>query len=72
MLYAIEQAPPRNHPLLLLSGVGTNAIGYDLAPGVNYLVLRFTALLFKFLEKRFGFLWSFMICKCSMVVMTLM
>ncbi|KAI9088644.1 hypothetical protein K1719_029758 [Acacia pycnantha] len=23
-------APPRNHPLLLLSGVGTNAIGYDL------------------------------------------
>ncbi|XP_047963426.1 uncharacterized protein LOC125207946 isoform X3 [Salvia hispanica] len=27
------QAPPRNHPLLLLSGVGTNAIGYDLSPG---------------------------------------
>ncbi|KAG6579223.1 hypothetical protein SDJN03_23671, partial [Cucurbita argyrosperma subsp. sororia] len=25
------QAPPRNHPMLLLSGVGTNAIGYDLA-----------------------------------------
>ncbi|GMH01087.1 hypothetical protein Nepgr_002926 [Nepenthes gracilis] len=23
---------PRNHPLLLLSGVGTNAIGYDLSP----------------------------------------
>eukprot|EP01018_Ginkgo_biloba_P026032 Gb_11998 [translate_table: standard] len=27
------QAPARNHPLLLLSGVGTNAIGFDLAPG---------------------------------------
>ncbi|MBA0750880.1 hypothetical protein Gogos_002261, partial [Gossypium gossypioides] len=26
------QATPRNHPLLLLSGVGTNAIGYDLSP----------------------------------------
>ncbi|PHU08782.1 hypothetical protein BC332_20642 [Capsicum chinense] len=26
------QAPRRNHPLLLLSGVGTNAIGYDLSP----------------------------------------
>ncbi|GAV75751.1 LOW QUALITY PROTEIN: hypothetical protein CFOL_v3_19227, partial [Cephalotus follicularis] len=26
------QAPSRNHPLLLLSGVGTNAIGYDLSP----------------------------------------
>ncbi|KAL8120798.1 uncharacterized protein LOC141724918 [Apium graveolens] len=25
------QAPKRNHPLLLLSGVGTNAIGYDLS-----------------------------------------
>lgn len=30
------QAPQRNHPLLLLSGVGTNAIGYDLSPEVNY------------------------------------
>ncbi|XP_038694084.1 uncharacterized protein LOC119991732 isoform X1 [Tripterygium wilfordii] len=30
------QAPPRNHPLLLLSGVGTNAIGYDLAPGSSF------------------------------------
>ncbi|XP_023552896.1 uncharacterized protein LOC111810420 [Cucurbita pepo subsp. pepo] len=30
------QAPPRNHPLLLLSGVGTNAIGYDLAPGCSF------------------------------------
>ncbi|XP_052199265.1 uncharacterized protein LOC127806185 [Diospyros lotus] len=26
------EAPPRNHPLLLLSGVGTNAIEYDLSP----------------------------------------
>ncbi|PNX63492.1 hypothetical protein L195_g053532, partial [Trifolium pratense] len=25
-------APLRNHPLLLLSGVATNAIGYDLSP----------------------------------------
>ncbi|KAK2981481.1 hypothetical protein RJ640_021922 [Escallonia rubra] len=25
-------APPRNHPLMLLSGVGTNAVGYDLSP----------------------------------------
>lgn len=25
------QAPRRNHPLLLLSGIGTNAIGYDLS-----------------------------------------
>ncbi|KAB1205609.1 hypothetical protein CJ030_MR7G017781 [Morella rubra] len=30
------QAPPRNHPLLLLSGVGTNAIGYDLSPGCSF------------------------------------
>ncbi|KAJ8562984.1 hypothetical protein K7X08_031436 [Anisodus acutangulus] len=30
------QAPRRNHPLLLLSGVGTNAIGYDLAPGSSF------------------------------------
>lgn len=30
------QAPPRNHPLLLLSGVGTNAIGYDLAPESSF------------------------------------
>lgn len=30
------KAPPRNHPLLLLSGVGTNAIGYDLAPGSSF------------------------------------
>ncbi|KAL7149394.1 hypothetical protein ABFS83_05G037700 [Erythranthe nasuta] len=31
-----QQAPPRNHPLLLLSGVGTNAIGYDLSPGSSF------------------------------------
>ncbi|XP_059640998.1 uncharacterized protein LOC132283119 [Cornus florida] len=30
------KAPPRNHPLLLLSGVGTNATGYDLAPGSSF------------------------------------
>lgn len=30
------QSPPRNHPLLLLSGVGTNAIGYDLSPGSSF------------------------------------
>ncbi|CAF2108891.1 uncharacterized protein LOC106366549 isoform X1 [Brassica napus] len=30
------QAPTRNHPLLLLSGVGTNAIGYDLSPGCSF------------------------------------
>ncbi|KAL3830858.1 hypothetical protein ACJIZ3_019660 [Penstemon smallii] len=32
----LPQAPPRNHPLLLLSGVGTNAIGYDLSPGSSF------------------------------------
>ncbi|CAN8293376.1 unnamed protein product [Cochlearia groenlandica] len=30
------QAPTRNHPLLLLSGVGTNAIAYDLSPGCSF------------------------------------
>ncbi|KAL3512218.1 hypothetical protein ACH5RR_024935 [Cinchona calisaya] len=30
------QGIKRNHPLLLLSGVGTNAIGYDLAPGSSF------------------------------------
>ncbi|XP_057423104.1 uncharacterized protein LOC130717034 isoform X2 [Lotus japonicus] len=30
------QAPPRNHPLLLLSGVGTNAVGYDLSPESSF------------------------------------
>ncbi|KAL5828215.1 hypothetical protein ACOSQ4_020012 [Xanthoceras sorbifolium] len=30
------QAPTRNHPLLLLSGVGTNAIGYDLSTGSSF------------------------------------
>ena len=29
--------------MLLLSGVGTNAIGYDLAPEVNFFVLRIVA-----------------------------
>jgi hypothetical protein len=26
------QAPKRNHPLMLLSGVATNAVGFDLSP----------------------------------------
>ncbi|KAM5567802.1 hypothetical protein ABKV19_015729 [Rosa sericea] len=30
------EAPQRNHPLLLLSGVGTNAIGYDLSPESSF------------------------------------
>ncbi|XP_049360732.1 uncharacterized protein LOC125825429 isoform X2 [Solanum verrucosum] len=30
------QAPRRNHPLLLLSGIGTNAIGYDLSPQSSF------------------------------------
>eukprot|EP00250_Pteridium_aquilinum_P022254 c25334_g2_i1 orf=260-2143(-) len=30
------QVPARNHPLLLLSGVGTNAIGFDLDPSVSF------------------------------------
>ncbi|KAI5054966.1 hypothetical protein GOP47_0030111 [Adiantum capillus-veneris] len=30
------QASSRNHPLLLLSGVGTNAIGFDLDPNVSF------------------------------------
>ncbi|XP_043695221.1 uncharacterized protein LOC122645886 isoform X1 [Telopea speciosissima] len=30
------KAPLRNHPLLLLSGVGTNAIGFDLSPGSSF------------------------------------
>ncbi|BAF23544.1 Os08g0359300 [Oryza sativa Japonica Group] len=29
-------APARNHPLMLLSGVGTNAIGFDLSPGASF------------------------------------
>lgn len=32
------QAKSRKHPLLLLSGVGTNAIGYDLSPEVSSIV----------------------------------
>lgn len=34
--YPSPQGQPRNHPLLLLSGVGTNAIGYDLSPGSSF------------------------------------
>ncbi|GKV43288.1 hypothetical protein SLEP1_g50600 [Rubroshorea leprosula] len=30
------QAPERNHPLLLLSGLGTNAIGFDLSPESSF------------------------------------
>ncbi|GFZ12236.1 alpha/beta hydrolase family protein [Actinidia rufa] len=30
------KAPRRNHPLLLLSGVGTNAIGFDLSPESSF------------------------------------
>ncbi|KAK2397467.1 hypothetical protein P8452_18439 [Trifolium repens] len=30
------KAPLRNHPLLLLSGVATNAIGYDLSPEASF------------------------------------
>ncbi|TVU06736.1 hypothetical protein EJB05_49964, partial [Eragrostis curvula] len=30
-----RNAPVRNHPLMLLSGVGTNAVGFDLSPGVS-------------------------------------
>ncbi|XP_057733592.1 uncharacterized protein LOC130948751 [Arachis stenosperma] len=30
------KAPMRNHPLLLLSGVATNAIGYDLSPDSSF------------------------------------
>ncbi|KAL6662116.1 hypothetical protein ACP70R_001500 [Stipagrostis hirtigluma subsp. patula] len=29
-------APVRKHPLMLLSGVGTNAIGFDLSPGASF------------------------------------
>ncbi|XP_021909580.1 uncharacterized protein LOC110823495 isoform X2 [Carica papaya] len=31
-----SKAPVRNHPLLLLSGVATNAIGYDLSPESSF------------------------------------
>ncbi|XP_047338778.1 uncharacterized protein LOC124942342 [Impatiens glandulifera] len=31
-----QKAPCRNHPLLLLSGVGTNAIGFDLSPDRSF------------------------------------
>ncbi|KAJ3702371.1 hypothetical protein LUZ61_006076 [Rhynchospora tenuis] len=30
------EAPKRNHPLMLLSGVGTNAIGFDLSPSASF------------------------------------
>ncbi|EMS63206.1 hypothetical protein TRIUR3_14694 [Triticum urartu] len=29
-------APKRNHPLMLLSGVATNAVGFDLSPGASF------------------------------------
>ncbi|KAL3692264.1 hypothetical protein R1sor_005915 [Riccia sorocarpa] len=29
------KAPKRNHPLLMLSGIGTNALGFDLEPSVS-------------------------------------
>ncbi|KAJ8430617.1 hypothetical protein Cgig2_021579 [Carnegiea gigantea] len=32
----MQAATVRNHPLLLLSGVGTNAIGYDLSPQISF------------------------------------
>ncbi|GAA0143055.1 lipase [Lithospermum erythrorhizon] len=31
-----SQGKERNHPLLLLSGLGTNAIGYDLSPDASF------------------------------------
>lgn len=49
--WSYPQGPNRNHPLLLLSGVGTNAIGYDLAPGVGSSSLTFF-FVFKFLERK--------------------
>uniref|UniRef100_A0ACD5VJW2 Uncharacterized protein n=1 Tax=Avena sativa TaxID=4498 RepID=A0ACD5VJW2_AVESA len=30
------EAPKRNHPLMLLSGVATNAMGFDLSPGASF------------------------------------
>ncbi|KMZ75674.1 hypothetical protein ZOSMA_111G00250 [Zostera marina] len=30
------KAPPRNHPLLLLPGLGTNANGFDLSPEISF------------------------------------
>uniref|UniRef100_A0A453FBD3 Uncharacterized protein n=1 Tax=Aegilops tauschii subsp. strangulata TaxID=200361 RepID=A0A453FBD3_AEGTS len=30
------EAPKRNHPLMLLSGVATNAVGFDLSPGASF------------------------------------
>jgi hypothetical protein len=31
------QAPKRKHPVLMLSGIGTNAIGFDLDSSVSLL-----------------------------------
>ncbi|KAK3121554.1 hypothetical protein QOZ80_8BG0656090 [Eleusine coracana subsp. coracana] len=31
-----RNAPARNHPLMLLSGVGANAVGFDLSPGASF------------------------------------
>ncbi|PKA62033.1 hypothetical protein AXF42_Ash018258 [Apostasia shenzhenica] len=31
-----NEATKRSHPLMLLSGVGTNAIGFDLSPGASF------------------------------------
>ncbi|KAJ4826517.1 hypothetical protein Tsubulata_023959 [Turnera subulata] len=36
VVYALFLDKSRNHPLLLLSGVGTNAIGYDLSPESSF------------------------------------
>jgi hypothetical protein len=41
LLVWIIQAPKRNHPLMLLSGVATNAVGFDLSPGVSELVRNY-------------------------------
>lgn len=38
------QAPKRNHPVLMLSGIGTNAIGFDLDPKVRSPPFLITAL----------------------------
>lgn len=38
VLVWFAQAPKRNHPLMLLSGVATNAVGFDLSPGVSEVV----------------------------------
>ncbi|KAJ6800701.1 uncharacterized protein M6B38_201560 [Iris pallida] len=30
------EAPKRNHPLMILAGVGANAVGFDLSPGASF------------------------------------